>query len=212
MLFAAIAAMHIEILAKVRKKNEDDYLSFRVQAVWGIINYHLEVPFIRFLDEKVQVKQEQTDNFPVGDNRKGGLEKISIEMIMDKLEKARILLKYTDHLTAWVRKTLTHVKITAWDWRTTVGTGDAAWTAMATGFFWSAQTALLGGISQIMRFLAVPRMQVEPEYNQTLFTTEWSCIAKIRFGYAILAGLHLLVRIRKVKGGVTAWQNILFKA
>jgi hypothetical protein len=55
-------------------------------------------------------------------------------------------------------------------------------------------------------------MQVNPVYDRPAFTTEWSCIAQIRFGYAILAGLQLFIRLKKWKGGVKLWQNILFKA
>ncbi len=177
-----------------------------------MLHYNLEIPLLRFKEGNVEFLHKKRNSFMVGESKNKGEHKVGAETVMRKLEEARTLLRYTDHFTVWLRRTLSHVRITSWNWSTIVGTGDAVWTAMTTGMLWSAQTSLLGVLSQFMRLTAEPHMKVQPLYNQTYFSTEWSCIAKMSFGYAILAGLQLLVRIKKVKGGFTVWQNILFKA
>lgn len=86
------------------------------------------------------------------------------------------------------------------------------WTAMATGALWSVKTTTLGVLSQFVKLKAEPKVDVKPIYAQPCFTTEWSCVAKIGFGNAIMAGIHLLVRLKKAKEGVQAWRTLLFKA
>jgi hypothetical protein len=86
------------------------------------------------------------------------------------------------------------------------------WTALATGTVCSVQSSLLGLLSQLMKLRTEPRMQVQPVYQGTIFRSELRCIVEIRLGFALLAGVKLLMRMRKSKGGIRAWQNILFKA
>ncbi|MBJ6363476.1 DUF2953 domain-containing protein [Paenibacillus sp. GCM10012307] len=212
MLLIVAASSEIVFTSQFLRKSDNDHFVVRIHALYGMINYKLEIPLFRFKEGNIEFLQEKRNSYMIGENKNKGEHKVGVETVMRKLDEARTLLRYTDHFTVWLRKTLSHVRIASWEWNTTVGAGDAVWTAMTTGMLWSAQTALLGVLSQFMRLTVEPQTRVQPLYNQTYFSTEWSCIAKMSFGYAILAGLKLLVRIKKVKGGFTVWQNILFKA
>lgn len=129
------------------------------------------------------------------------------------LEKAKMILYDSKILAGWVKRVLARINIWDWHWNTTVGTGDAYWTSMATGAAWSAQTTILGTLSRLVQMKEMPIINVYPVFDDKAhFSTSWSCIAKIRFGHAILAGLHLMLRMKRVKGGFKAWQNILSKA
>lgn len=194
------------------RKNENDHFRIQLRALGGLLRYRLEIPIVRFVGNSVEFKHEKSNSFAVGQSSNEGRHRVGAETVMRKIEQARLLLRYTDHFTSWLRRALSYVRITDWRWDTSVGTGDAAWTAITTGMIWSAQTGLLGLLSQFTRLSAPPRTTVQPLYNQTYFSTEWRCIAEISLGKAMFAGLQLLVRIRKVKGGFSVWQNTLFKA
>nr|WP_253298263.1 DUF2953 domain-containing protein [Paenibacillus sp. MSJ-34] len=98
------------------------------------------------------------------------------------------------------------------NWSTDIGIGSAADTAIATGVVWAVKSVAAGWAAATFRFMQNPQLAVYPQFHTPQFATELDCIAKIRFGQAIVAGLALIVRVLKVKGGLRTWQNILFKA
>ncbi|MFS0722697.1 DUF2953 domain-containing protein [Paenibacillus sp. 1P07SE] len=205
---AAVCATHVVVIGRLTRKQEDDQLAFHIHGLFGLINSVWEVPIIKVSGTALDIKTE-THSHAVADKTKN--QRIGVRSVMHRIEQLEQLLRGTDRLFDWIGRVLLRVKLLEWRWQTAVGTGDAMWTAMACGTVWTVQTTLLGVCSQFMQLRTTPRMTVTPVYSHVHFSTEWSCIAKIRFGYAIIAGLQLLVRIRRVKGGFTTWQNILFK-
>ncbi|RXZ77911.1 DUF2953 domain-containing protein [Paenibacillaceae bacterium] len=197
---------------EIKRRGEDDYLSFQIRALFGLLSYQFEVPVLFMKNGRLQIQTEKEKHQIAGENQQSGRQKISFERALEFYQRLKLLRLHTDHFTTWLLHTLRRFRITAWDWNTSIGTGEAAWTAIATGQIWAIQTSLLGGLSHFIHLQSMPRMAVRPVYNHVYFSTDLLCIAKIRFGYAMLAGLHLLVRIRRVKGGLSVWQNILFKA
>ncbi|MCA0754464.1 DUF2953 domain-containing protein [Paenibacillus sp. N4] len=211
-LLAMIMASPVIIKGQVKRAGKNDDGELFVKALYGIIKYRIKIPIVQFTGSSVELK-EQVSMSGAGINTwKQFKDDIDAEKVVSTLDKMKQILQLTRNMTGWVKQTLTKVRLTEWNWSTTVGTGDAMWTAMATGIVWSVQTSILGLLSQMVKLHAEPKMSVQPIYQHPAFTTEFVCIAQIRFGYAILAGLQLLVRMKKLKGGVKAWQNILFKA
>jgi len=205
-----LCTSHIVAIGRLTRKNEDDQLSFHIRALFGLINYVWEIPIMTMAPGAVDIKTKTKNQRQEGSATESE-ERIGVKTVMNQLEEYKLLIQHTDRIFNWAGRSLRRVKLEEWRWQTAVGTGDAAWTAMACGAVWTIQSTLLGVSSQFTRLRAVPYMTVTPIYSHSHFSTEWSCIAKIRFGYAIVAGLQLLVRIRRVKGGLTTWQNILFK-
>lgn len=208
--FLVVCASHIVLIGRLTRKGEDDQLSFHIHALFGLINYAWEAPIMKMGAGTVNVKTEtrrQMSAQPDSESKS----RVGVRTVRQQIEDFRMLTRYTDRFYNWVGQTLRRVKLEEWHWQTRVGAGDAVWTAMACGAAWAVQGTVLGICSQLFSLRAEPRMTVAPVYSHEHFSTEWSCIAKIRFGYAIVAGLQLLVRIRRVKGGFTTWQNILSK-
>lgn len=194
-----------------RADNNNDDAELNVKALFGLIKYRVKIPIIQFTGKSLEIKEQVTSTNVGIDTWKQYNDEINVDKVVSWIEKLKNVLEITYHLTGWARQTLKKVHLVEWKWTTSVGTGDAMWTAMTTGFLWSVKTSILGFLSQMVKLKTEPKMSVSPIYQHTVFTTEWSCIAQIRLGYAILAGLQLLVRKSKMKGGVKAWQNILFK-
>ncbi len=194
-----------------RSGNKDD-AAFTVKLLYGLIKYRVNVPFVRFTGKSLQLKEKiSTTSAGQSDSHKQQ-EEIDAERVARLIDQWKQLLEMTRDFTGVVKHALERVDVLRWRWITSVGTGDAMWTAMATGLVWSIKTSGIGLLSQVVHLKSSPEMQVNPVYDRPAFTTEWSCIAQIRFGYAILAGLQLFIRLKKWKGGVKLWQNILFKA
>ncbi|MDQ8735503.1 DUF2953 domain-containing protein [Paenibacillus sp. LHD-38] len=211
LILVVVLSSQVVIKGQMRRIGNDDDAEVNIKALFGIIRYTKKVPIMQFTGTSIQLKEEVSNTSAGINTWKQFNEEIDADKVANAIDKFKHLLQMTRNLTGWVRKTLTKVRLLEWNWSTSVGTGDAMWTAMSTGLVWSVKTSIIGVLSQMVKLKTEPNMNVQPNYQQSAFTTEWSCIAQIRFGYAILAGLQLLVRMRKMKGGVKAWQNILFK-
>lgn len=191
----------------------NDRFYVKVRGLYGLVRFKIEVPVIKFkgLAQGVGVKAEAVNGLNNSLVSEGATD-IDREKIIRYYRKLKQILQATFDMKEWVKETLALVCCTDLKWITRVGVGDAPETAITTGIVWTLKSSMLAYAFQFMNRDAKPQIRVIPQYNETHFSTEFSCIAQIRLGHAILAGLHLLVRIMKVKGGIKAWQNILSKA
>lgn len=212
LLISTLLSSEVVIYAHVKRIGSNDHAVMRVRALFGLVKYKYEIPIAKLDGASLKVQEEVSTQNAGIDTWKEYNDEINPERVVSAMDKMKQLLEFTKDLTGWLKQTLTKVRLTEWKWNTSIGTGDAMWTAMATGMIWSVQSSVLGLLSQFLQVKTEPAMSVHPIFNRSAFATEWSCIAQIRFGYAILAGLQLLLRVKKTKGGVKAWQSILSKA
>lgn len=113
----------------------------------------------------------------------------------------------------WMKRTLTRIRLKELKWTTRVALDNAAETAVATGLMWSIKHTLLGWVSYKLKMEQIPQLDISPIFNgPPQISTEMRCIAEISCGKAMYAGLVLMVRVLKMKGGIKSWQNTQFKA
>lgn len=195
-----------------RLKDNDRFYIF-VKAAYGLVKYRYEVPLIKFrgLAQGILVKKEHVNE--TGDRLMGEKsETVDKDKIITYFRKVREILKGTFDMREWIMDSMAKVTCTRFVWSTRVGLGDAAETAILTGVIWTLKSSAVTYLFRRVKRGTKPRLAVVPEYAKAHFSTEVSCIGKIRLGHAMLAGLHLVFRILKVKGGIKRWQSILFKA
>ncbi|MFD0958770.1 DUF2953 domain-containing protein [Paenibacillus chungangensis] len=211
-LLATAMLSPIVITAQFAKQGKNEEMEIRVNGLFGLLSYKLKVPVMKWQGASLQVEEDSRKVGAGINSWRHDEEDIDAEKVANGVEKFKHALRLTRNMKEWAKRTLAKVKLVEWRWSTSVGTGDAMWTAMTTGLIWSVKSSIIGVLSQLVQLKVQPVMNVTPQFARPAFSTEWTCIAKIRFGYAMLAGLQLLVRMKKWKGGVKAWQNILFKA
>jgi hypothetical protein len=136
---------------------------------------------------------------------------INREWIMQFYDRVQIIVKNIFNLTEWTKDTLSHVECTYVRWHTRVGIGDAPETAVVTGLLWGVKSSLLSFVMSRICLKAQPDVQVVPQYNQQLFSTDLICKAQIRLGHVLMAGLRLVVRMLKGQGSLREWRQILFQ-
>ncbi|WP_146241123.1 DUF2953 domain-containing protein [Paenibacillus sambharensis] len=209
LLVVAVLMSNIVIKSVIRRENENDHIEIKLQALFGLVRYHLEIPIAKLKGMELVFKREQSGT-PITPGGEGTSEEtIDRHTIMRLVEKLNDLLKYTRDLTGIAKQVLCKTRITEWIWTTKLGTGDAVWTAMTTGMAWSAKSSVMGVFSQMVRLQTIPQMDVQPLFNQTSFTTEIVSTAKIRVIQMLVVGVRLIGRIRAVKGGFRAWGRVL---
>jgi hypothetical protein len=203
----------VKLQAFYSRVGNNDRFYILVHGLLGLVRFKFEIPVIKFkgLVRGIDVKSEAVNGLN-SDLVAEGETNIDREKIIRYYNKLKRILQATFDMKEWIKDTLGLVCCTDLKWTTRVGVGDAPETAITTGIVWTLKSSMLAYVFKFLNRDAKPQIRVIPQYNQTHFSTEFSCIAQIRLGHAILAGLHLLVRIMKVKGGIKAWQNILSKA
>ncbi|MFX3633532.1 MAG: DUF2953 domain-containing protein [Candidatus Pristimantibacillus sp.] len=197
---------------QLQHQSDNDDIEIQIKALYGLLRYEVFIPTIEFSGRVLRFHEKMLKSGPgisKTNEKDEGIDKDKVDHAIDTLKK---VLHLTNNLPSWIMQSLNKVKILEWNWSTSVGMGDAMWTAMTTGFVWSVKTTLLGVISQIVHLKSEPSMAVQPIYDKRSFTTELSCVAKISFGAAVLAGLHFFARAKKSKESVKEWKNILSKA
>lgn len=208
-----ILMSNISIDLMARKKNWDEIVLLDIKFVYGLIRIHYEVPSIvlRSVKQGFQVEDNVVTNFFKGhtSSNEQDVNKEKMEIWVTKFHR---VLQAVFEFKKWLRQLLKKLSFHRLDWSTNIALSDAAHTATLTGILWAIKSTLVGGLSNHVSLRQRPKLFVVPIFDSPpLFSTEIHCIAKIRCGYAIYAGLILIVRVLKVKGGVRKWLNILFK-
>lgn len=213
LIAALILLSTITLQLTLRKKNRDDTILLDVTMLYGFVHLRYQVPsiWLKNWSDGLQIEEDRPGNVLQKESSSVDqqVNKDQVQQWKDQFDR---MLKATSGLRVWLRATLRRVSFHQLEWSTNVGLQDAAHTATLTGALWGVKATLIGWLSHHIRLKQRPKLFVVPVFDGTpLFSTELRCIAEIRCGYAIYAGLVLIVRVLKVKGGVKKWLTILFK-
>ncbi|MFD1955783.1 DUF2953 domain-containing protein [Paenibacillus thailandensis] len=211
MLILTLVLSPIKLNAHISRQGvgNNDEISLKVKALFGLVRYRFRVPMMKLGGLFVTVREESESDLPwkhAFEQNKDDIDKGSID---SALQNWGTLLQLFRHLELWLRRALKRVDIVEWRWHTTVGAGDAMWTAMTTGAVWSVKTSLLGFLSQLVRLKTEPEMSVQPDYQQASFRTDWLCTAKLSLWDAVAIGLQLAARLKKSKTSIKKLQSML---
>ncbi|MBP1915377.1 hypothetical protein J2Z23_002335 [Lederbergia galactosidilyticus] len=98
-----------------------------------------------------------------------------------------------------INQFLMKIKINQFEWKTTIGLGDAADTGVATGVIWSLKGTLISWLRNYLSFLKNPVLIVQPNYQQTAFESNFQCMMKIKVGNAMVTAYKLAKEWKKHK-------------
>lgn len=202
----------IKLLFSKEQDNDRLYAEFR--GLFGLVRFRYEVPVARLknLQKGMQFQTESEWHAGKKLTSKDDKLQINLQKIIRNHRKFKMLADHVFDLHGWIKEVLANVNCTGLRWKTDIGLGDAADTAVTVGLIWGLKATILGFACKYFCMKETPQVAVTPQFTQFRFSTELQCIFEFRLGNAIHAGLFLLVRIMKVKGGLKTWQNILFKA
>lgn len=209
-LLVVVLSSKVTIKLDVVLRKDEYKLLAEIKMIFGLITRKYEVPFhlanggIEFKKDTVPVEQW----IPLHSKEQ---EDPSSRTIRYR-DYARVLWS-TKGFKKWTRQTMAAVHLMDVRWSTRIALEHAADTAVATGLLHGIKHTLLGWMSYRLIMEEMPQIDVVPIFNgPPQISTELNCIAKISCGKAMYAGLVLIVRVLKVKGGIRSWQNTLFKA
>ncbi|MDF2660155.1 MAG: hypothetical protein K0Q94_2946 [Paenibacillus sp.] len=208
MLLFVFSDIHIRV--RYSRVENDDTLAVDIRGMFGLLRLHYKVPLIEWEGRGFRLRLEQM-NRKLNELLDEHKTVITREKIEQFFHKTKMLLAHTAELVEWTKSVLSRTVCTELSWVTRIGLGDAADTAVTTGVVWGIKTSILGYLLRFVRLEARPSLNVQPQFNRTMFSTEAVCKFKLKALYAVYAAFRLLVRILRAKGGLRTWRKIWFK-
>lgn len=209
----ALLASKVSFELFYSRVKDNDRLYIYCKAVYGLVQYRLEVPVIAFkgLGKGVIFKEEHVNER--GDRLMAeGTQEINKDKVILYFKKARIFVEATYHMRDWLYDTMSKVTCTHLHWTTRIGLGDAPETAITTGIVWTLKSSLLTFLFTHIKRCGNPKIQVIPDYGKAVFTTELTWTGQMRFDQACASLVLFMVRALKNRGSFKAWQKILSKS
>ncbi|MBU5352454.1 DUF2953 domain-containing protein [Paenibacillus barcinonensis] len=210
LLIAAVLISNVYVHVVFRKHKSDDYANINIRLLYGIVRMNYEIPSIVFrnMKEGFLLKTEQSMNHSRGEVL--GSQQVNKRKVKNWAKDVKVMLRATEALKLWVKQTLQHVYITNLFWSTAVGVGDAAYTAMLSGWLWSVKSMIVGFLTYQMRFRTVPDLEVLPVWSEEMeFRTELDFKLRMRVASLLSAGLRLMTRVLQVEGGWRMWIKLI---
>ncbi|WP_334071633.1 DUF2953 domain-containing protein [Paenibacillus sp. A14] len=201
----------IKFRLKAKKENRDELIQLDVTLLFGLVSLHYEIPAMGFADLKqgLWVESDRSDNFTAGPSA-AGENSINKDKVKHWMQQLREMVTATEGFKKWLINTLQRISFVQFDWSTNVALRDAAHTATLTGALWAVKSTIVGWLSYHIKLRRRPKLFVVPLFGTSpTFSTELVCMAEISFGYAVYAGLILIYRVLKVKGGLKIWRRLL---
>lgn len=205
-LLILFSNLHIELRAK--RKGSDDYIRIRLNMWFGLIRFQKEYSFLD-LSKQLSVEYRTTTEVkssPIAEDQSA----FSLSELPQLNRKLKRFLQRVHHLKRIMKFFLGRVYVQKIVWHTGIGSGEAAETGTLTGLVWGMKTSLIGLLSTQVILQSTPDLYVQPYFNEKKFETEFEGMFRFRIGYAILAGIRILLNLRKRRDN--SWQNTLFRA
>jgi hypothetical protein len=184
--------MKITVIFDLKHVGDDDEIKIKLKAIFGLLKYTIKIPLVKVDPDGPNIIIKEEKSLSETSEPKEIDEKISPNDMLESIKDLKELTEHVVHLNTIIRKFLSHVHITRFEWHSQLGTGDAATTGMIIGPGWTIKGSAVGIISSYMKLKSRPSLSIEPNFNQMSSKTMLSCMLHFRTGHAIVAGLRLL--------------------
>jgi cell division protein FtsB len=205
-LLALAAVTPVRIAVYYSRVGENDHLVVEVSAWFRLIRRKFELPVLLLkptrqgpeLKAKVEKVQQQS-------GMDESIQDINFKQVKQWRKKYQDLLKRVHDLQPVARAFFRKIRCSRLEWHTVLGTGGAAETGTLLGLVWGVKSMLVSVFSGAVSLRSMPRLSVQPVWNQPVIRTQFRCILHFWLGHAMLAGVRLLLRWRK--GRQREWQS-----
>jgi uncharacterized integral membrane protein len=174
---------------------KDQRLIILIRALFGMIRFRIEIPKLKEKPKKGK-KTEKTISFD-GNSKKNGEQLSEEETALESFDGIKQLMERVKDLHEIVKDFLRKVRISHFEWKSALGTGNAASTGTVAGLAWAFKGSMIGIISDYFSLRVSPKLDITPVFNRAISNTYIKCMIQVRTGNAILAGLKILKYWRK---------------
>lgn len=199
----------LRITIESHRLGENDRLKLTITAWFKLINIQTTIPFVK-LKENLRGLEYEVDT---QSSRNELDEKESSMSFTDLVHRIQRLQEFIQRVYHWhdiAKKLLKGIYLYRLDWKIEIGTGDAAETGVLTGISWGVLSSIIGLFTSYVTLRTIPSIMVQPAFQQKKLETEFRCMFRFRIGNAILAGIRLVLNLRKRRD--VKWQSTQFRA
>jgi len=182
---------YAKIIITVHRVNEDDFISIKLELLFGLIKLKFKIPYIdivfnRLFKPGIKLKTS------LDTKKKAGILKSKSIFGTGDFKEAYRKIKRTFLMYENVFKYIfSKTRIDSLRCHTEVGLDDAALTAVAAGVIWAIKSNLICIIAKKI----VPEnivLDVHTSYSKIIFEIDLHCIIRIRIANIIIAGTKVL--------------------
>ncbi|QRG66089.1 DUF2953 domain-containing protein [Brevibacillus choshinensis] len=183
---------------------ENDHVVIEVAAWFRLIRRKYEIPMV-FLKQseagpelvaKVETVQQKSKT-------KEKIQDLTRKQAHKWYHNYREYLDKIHDFQPMFKELFKHFRCTKLEWHTVMGTGQASETGALTGVVWGVKSILIGVISHAVSLRAIPRMSVQPIWNQAMIRTNFDCVLHFMLGHVIVVTVKMYLRLRKRR--VSKW-------
>lgn len=193
-LMFVISILKLSIFIDFQHLDDDDHLKIRLKTLFGLLRYTINVPLIKMDKQSSEVIVSQQEGLGDMENELGKkqMKRYTPEETIFSLKLIKQIATHVIDLHVIVKKFLSHISITKFEWHTKLGTGDAANTGLAVGIGWSVKYGVVAVLSKYMKLKSAPLLSINPDFLQPVSETKFVCMIQFRIGHAMLAGLRIV--------------------
>ncbi|MDF2679549.1 MAG: hypothetical protein K0R47_739 [Brevibacillus sp.] len=188
----------VQIMLFYGRVGENDHVVVELSAWFRLIRRKYEIPMV-FL-KKSEAGPEVVAKVETVQQKNKTKEKIH-DFTRNEMNKwyhnYRDVLEKVHDLKPMFSQLLKRIRCTKLDWHTVMGTGQASETGALTGIIWGVKSMLIGMISHSISLRVIPRMSVQPTWNQVMIRTQFHCVLHVTLGYIIVVAVKMYFRLRK---------------
>jgi hypothetical protein len=204
-LIILLVILVLIIITKVKVKIRYQHISgnneliIKLSAWFGLLRYTINVPVIKIDTDSATIKLKENK----GMSEKTKTEKnkrITPEDMVETFKDINRLLEQVIGFHKIIRRFLKKVQVKQLEWRSRIGTGNAAHTGVVIGSCWAVKGAIIGLLTATLHFREMPVLSITPDFQGQRAETAILCILRFRIGHAIVTGFRLLRYWKGSKG------------
>ncbi|TDQ39104.1 DUF2953 domain-containing protein [Aureibacillus halotolerans] len=182
--------VRIQCMYKREEKND----IFEVTIVmWRFIRIKKKIPMLAVSENEPALVAE------VDGKKEKKTKLISIDDAIQRIEEIHKLVLRITGMRKIARRFLKHLQIVKFEWKSEVGTGDAATAGVAAGAAWSIKGVVLGMLSTFLTLKCPPVIHVWPNFQRPCLNMYLNCMVSFKIGHAIKTLVSLGVHWKKSK-------------
>ena len=186
-LFVMITKLNIEITYK--HDEDDDRLIVQVFA-WKVKWYTWTTPVIAIDKQSPSLIMKKKNRSVLGKDKEKV--KITRRTIKKYIKNVQRILERIVGFQQIMKRFLCKVQIKHFEWKSFVGTTDAALTGTLLGVIWAIKGGIVGLLSFYLQIREDPQIHVNADFQNKQSKTSLSCIISFRVGHAIIALLMII--------------------
>jgi hypothetical protein len=184
-------SVHIDLL----HAQDNEHFKVTLKTFFGLFRYTIDIPLVKIDKESpgiVITRQDEIGNGQSNVKVQKKTNKYTPSEIVHSLKQMKQFINHVVHLNSIVKKFMSHISVTKFEWHTKFGIGDAAYTGMAVGIGWSFKYGVIALLSKYMKLKVSPILTITPSFQQPTSQTKLVCMIHFRIGHAMLAGMRIV--------------------